>query len=368
MPDTKSKWQPRYEITPSIARRLMEIEAARVVVEKTPLPPAVQAELTRRARVRATHFSTRIEGNRLTLEEAEEVISHRRTHFAGRERDVAEVRNYWNALIRVEQWAAKGRPVTEELVKRIHAIVMKGPRSKPLPYRDGQNVVRDSITGGIIYLPPEAKDVPSLMKELVSWINAAENAGVPGVIVAALAHYQFVTIHPYYDGNGRTARLLASLILHESGYGLDGLFSLEEYHSRDLEAYYNALDIGGHHNYYFGRAEADLTGWLAYFTTTLESVFCGAKDEALRCAEEGIRPEPQQLRELDHRARVVLALFARQQAITSRDVAQALGLSGRMARVLLAQWVASGWLVVQDPSKRARNYALSPQCQVWMTE
>ena len=285
MSSSPSKWQPKYSITPSIARNLMDIEAARVVVESTPLPPAVQAELARKAHIRSAHYSTRIEGNRLTLQEAEEVISNRRRQFHGRERDVAEVQNYWNALIRVEEWAGKARPITEDAIKHIHAMVMNGPRSRPMPYRDGQNVIRDSATGGIIYLPPEAPDVPGLMREMVAWISAAEKNHVPSVIMAALAHYQFVTIHPYYDGNGRAARLLATFILHRSGYGLNGLFSLEEYHSRDLNAYYGALDVGGHHNYYMGRADADLTGWLEYFVSTLASVFSAARDEAVRCAE-----------------------------------------------------------------------------------
>ena len=337
----------------------MDIEAARVVVESTTLPPAVQAELTRRARIRATHYSTRIEGNRLTLQEAEEVISNRRRQFHGRERDVAEVQNYWNALIRIEEWAAKGRPISEDSIRRMHAMVMNGSRAKPMPYRDGQNVIRDSLTGAIIYLPPEAPDVPGLMKEMVGWITAAEKEQVPAVIIAALAHYQFVSIHPYYDGNGRTARLLATFILHGSGYGLNGLFSLEEYHSQDLDAYYSALDVGGHHNYYMGRADADLTGWLEYFISTLAAVFSAAKNEAVRCAENGIASEPEELRRLDHRARMVVALFSRQETITSSDVAQTLGLSDRMARVLIKEWVDAGWLVVVDPSKRARRYSLA---------
>ena len=74
---TPPTWHPRYVITPAIAQGLMEIEAARAVVEETPLPLAVEAELRRRARIRSTHFSTRIEGNRLTLVEAEEAISGR---------------------------------------------------------------------------------------------------------------------------------------------------------------------------------------------------------------------------------------------------------------------------------------------------
>jgi len=248
---TEPTWNPRYVITPATARGLMEIEAARVVVDKSPLPLNAEAELRRRARLRSTHHSTRIEGNRLTLAEAEGAISGR--EIQGRERDVAEVRNYWTALLRVEEWAAAKKPLTEELIRRLHALVTKsfGVRSRvvPTPYRDGQNVIRDSATGAIVYLPPEAVDVPALMAAMVRWAKQAEKEELPAPIIAALVHYQFVTIHPYYDGNGRTARLLATFILHKGGYGLNGFFSLEEHHSQDLEGYYRALATHPHHNY-----------------------------------------------------------------------------------------------------------------------
>lgn len=352
-------WQPKYTLTPAIARGLMEIEAARAVVEHTPLSPAVEAELRHRARVRSTHYSTRIEGNRLTLAEAEQVIEGRRREFHGRERDVAEVRNYWHTLLRVEEWAAKETPLTEDLIRRLHALVMKGSRSKPTPYRDGQNMIRDSVTGRIIYLPPEAQDVPDLMAALVDWANQAEKEGLPVPLIAALVHYQFVTIHPYYDGNGRTARLLSTYVLYRGGYDLHGFFSLEEHHARDLEAYYRSLAVHPHHNYYEGRAEADLTPWLEYFVKTLARVFTMAKEETLRSIGEGIPAEPEELRRLDRRARVVLLLFANAEQIKAADVAVALGLSRRMARELLKGWVDDGWLVVANPSKRARAYGLS---------
>jgi Fic family protein len=350
-------WKPKYKITDSIASALTRIEADRVTIAAVGLPPAVIAELSRQARIRATHYSTRIEGNRLTLEEAEEVIVGRRRDFQGRERDVIEVRNYWDALTRVEEWAAKQRPVSEDLIKRIAGMVIKGKRSGPAAYREGQNVVRDSATGAIIYLPPEASDVPSLMGRLARWIRQGEINRSPVALAAALAHYQFVTIHPYYDGNGRTARLLATLLLHRGGYGLGGIFSLEEYHSRDIEAYYRALEVGGHHNYYMGRAEADITDWLEYFVSTLASAFEAAKQEALKRAGAAFS-EPVILRRLDYRARAVLALFYRQEQITSADVAVALGLSERMARVSLSEWVREGWIVVANPSRRSRRYAL----------
>ncbi len=352
-------WRPRYTLTTAIARALMDIEAARAVVAHTPLPPAAEAELRRRARIRSTHYSTRIEGNRLTLAEAEQVIEGKQAHFHGRERDVSEVKNYWNALLRVEEWAAKKMPLTEELIRRLHALIKEGARAKPTPYRDGQNVIRDSASGVIIYLPPEARDVPALMGALVEWVHRAEKEGLPVPLIAGLVHYQFVTIHPYYDGNGRTARLLSTFILHRGGYGLNGFFSLEEHHARDLEGYYRSLAVHPHHNYYEGRAEADLTPWLEYFVKTLALVFTAAKDEALRYAARGMPAEPEELRRLDHRALTVLALFAKAGEVTTLQVAATLGLSERMARLLLNAWVKDGWLVIANPSNRKRAYGLS---------
>lgn len=351
-------WLPRYTLTPTIARWLMEVEAARAVVEHTPLPPQVEAELRHRARLRSTHYSTRIEGNRLSLAEAERVIEGGQP-IQGRERDVNEVRHYWDALLKVEEWAAQKNPLSEDLIRRLHALVEHGARARPTPYRDGQNVIRDSLSGGIVYLPPEAADVPGLMSALVAWAVQAEKDGLPTPLIAGLVHYQFVTIHPYYDGNGRTARLLATFLLHRGGYGLNGYFSLEEHHARDLAGYYGSLAVHPHHNYYEGRAETDLTTWVEYFLKTLAGVFTAAKEEALRSAQNPPPPDPEALRRLDRRARLVLALFARAEQITAPQVAQTLGLSERMARNLLQSWVADGWLQVADPSRRKRSYTLS---------
>ncbi|MDP2864791.1 MAG: Fic family protein, partial [Elusimicrobiota bacterium] len=161
------------------------------------------------------------------------------------------------------------------------------------------------------------------------------------------------------DGNGRTARLLATFLLQRDGYGLRGFFSMEEHHARDLKAYYATLAVHKHHNYHGGRAQADLTGWVEYFITLLAVVFGGARDEAAKYAKEGIPLEPEPLRKLDRRARVVLGLFARKDTVITQEVAAALGLSGRMVRNLVTAWVKDGWLVATNPSNRARAYRLS---------
>jgi Fic family protein len=356
---SRPAWQPRWSYNDRIVHALTEIARASAAVEQHAWSPVVEEEIRFRARLRSTHYSTRIEGNRLTLAEAEQVIRGRRVQFAGRQRDVKEVDHYWHALIQVEEWARARSPLSEEMIRKLHAIVERGPRRKPSSYRTEQNVIRDSASGRIVYLPPEPSDVPGLMTELVEWVRQAERAEVPTAIIAGLAHYQFVTIHPFMDGNGRTARLLATLILHRGGLGLRGFYSLEEYHARDIETYYDQLSTHEHHNYYEGREHVDLTPWVEYFTGAVARVFSIAGDEAIRALQRRIPEEPDPVRELDARARRVLALFSKADSITTADVQKILPLSERAVRNHLAQWVKEGFLTVKDPSNRGRRYGLS---------
>jgi Fic family protein len=311
-----------------------------------------------RARVRSTHFSTRIEGNRLTLVEAEQVILEGKA-FPGRERDTLEVKHYFQALEQVEAWVADGMLITEERIHKLHAIIYSGKRARATPYRDGQNVIRDSA-GGIVYLPPEAKDVPLLMKELVKWIREGEN-DLPVPVIAGIAHYQFVTIHPFFDGNGRAARALATWILYRGGYDLGRFYSLEEFYSQDLQGYYEALMTHPYHNYYDGRASADITPWLAYFLRGMAGIFASVAQEVRSHAVQGNEIDELLLRKLDRRGRIVLGLFTKQEEITSNDVARVLGLSVRQARELIHGWVEVGWLETSQTAPKVRRYRLAAE-------
>ena len=305
-----------------------------------------------------------IEGNRLTQEQVSTVIEDNQ-HFPGRERDEKEVLGYYAALEKLEQLVASGSPVTEGQIQTLHALVMAESRkkAKPTPYRDGQNVIRDSRSRGIIYMPPEAKDVPQLMKEMVAWIARTESQELPCPIRAAIAHYQFATIHPYYDGNGRTARLLTTLILHLGGYDLKGLYSLEEYYARNLAAYYEALTIGPSHNYYGGRAKANITKWVEYFCGGTAESFEAVQERAVEAAGRGATDRSPLLRRLDPRQRKALELFRESVTMTSSDVATLFSISERAARNLLTTWVAGGFVVVADPARKSRKYGLSSDFQ-----
>lgn len=258
-------FKPNFIITTNLKKTLLAIKKINEQISALPITPKVLASLRESARLSSTHYSTYIEGNRLTQEQIEKVI-HKQVHIPNRSREEKEVLGYYTALEEVEQFALAQKPITEIIIQLIHALVMGGGKKKvkPTPYRTVQNVIREGGSGRIVYLPPEAADVPSLMGDLAKWLTSTRK-NIPHPIRAAIVHYQFATIHPYIDGNGRTARLLATLVLHKNGYGLKGVYSLEEYYAKNLSAYYHALDIGPSHNYYHGREEADITEWIEYF-------------------------------------------------------------------------------------------------------
>jgi Fic family protein len=320
--EERRMFAPRFKLTPAIAKALMEIEACRQAILRLPLTVPMLESLRKTARLLSTHFSTQIEGNRLGPEQVEAVLQGG-GGFPGRERDEAEVRNYYLALDFVSA-SVSSRRLNEVVVRTIHGLVMHG-RKKPTRYRDGQNVIRDGRTGRIVYLPPEAKDVAGLMKELIAWI----------------------------EKEMRREELPVPIILH-------GIYSLEEYYAKHLSGYYDALHIGTSHNYYLGRAKTDITKFLAYFCRGMEDSFARIRAQA---EEAERRNEPDQaamLRELTAQQRKALSLFTNTSTITSRDAAGFFGISARAGSALCLKWAEQGFVVIDDPSKKARRYRLAP--------
>ena len=349
---------PRFQITPALSKALMDIEASRQAVTDLPITVPVLTSLRESARLVSTHYSTQIEGNRLTQEQVEDVV-HGGT-FPNRERDEQEVKNYFLALDYLDTLIkGQSRHIDESDIQILHGLVMEG-KARPTPYRDGQNVIRDGGSRSIVYMPPEAKDVQALMHELIAWVNTeVSKAELPVPIIAALAHYQYATIHPYYDGNGRTARLLTNLVLHQSGYGLKGIYSLEEYYARNLQRYYQALTVGESHNYYFGRAEGDITDWVTYFCGGMADAFANIRVKALEAAKQADTDHTALLRELDQRQKQVLSLFQGSRYISTRDIANLLKIHPRTALNQCKKWLEAGFIIQHGDANKSRKYELA---------
>ncbi len=352
------KFSPKFTITPKIVHAIASIEASRQSITDLPVNAHVLSSLRESARLSSTHYSTAIEGNNLTASEVKSVVKDG-SHFPHREKDEKEVINYYRALEYIDEIVKNDLLLSEENIQILHGISFLGVK-KPSPYRDGQNVIRNGIL--VVYIPPKASEVPILMKSLVEWIVSSIKEGLPLPIVAGLAHYQFATIHPYYDGNGRTARLLVTLILQKYGYGLKGIYSLEEYYAQNLQAYYDALTVGDDEDYYDGkREEADLTNFLEYFTDGMSQAFLKVKKQAQQSQIKGSVDQSPLLRDLTPQQKQILKLFIASKEISSKHIAEHFGFSMRQARTLCQKWIAQGFIEVGNPSQKMRTYKLCPK-------
>ena len=348
------KFNPKYTITNTIANNLLKIERIKEGIKNLPITAHLLSSLRKTAKLSTVHYSTQIEGNRLSQDEVSSILLQNK-EIKNRVRDEKEIKGYYVAIDYAEKLAKKKGNISENDIKILHALVEGGGslKVKPTEYRNGQNVITDSLSGRIVYMPPEAKDVEGLMKAFIKWLNNPDDTPVP--IKAAIAHYQFVTIHPYFDGNGRTARLLTTLILHKFGYDLKGIYSLEEYYAKDLNGYYEAITIGDHHNYYMGRADADITKWVEYFINGMAIAFNSVYKQAEKNKES--KDKTKALRELDLKQRQILGLFENQKYITTKDVAGFFNFSPRAARFLIQNWVSQNFLTPHGEGK-SRKYSL----------
>ncbi|MEV2909932.1 Fic family protein [Paenibacillus larvae] len=354
-------FKPKYQLTLKMANDLMTIERATAIVEKLPLPASILQDLMKEAREKTIILSTRMEGNTLDEDSMRTAL-----YQQGNDHEEQEVFNLMKAAEFLDQSDERELPITEEWIKKLHAIIRVTPGRKPRlsEYREEQNMVGRRNQAGF-YMPPEPQDVPMLMEDLVAWVNLPQSYEIPAPIKAGILMWQFLTIHPYMDGNGRTARMLATYVLRRSGYGLKGLFVLENFYDRRLNEYYKNLQMGLSHNYYLGRNEADLTPWLEYFVRGLAEVFEEAAIIVEEKNKELLQVEPELIRKLDPEQRLIFRyLIFEKDVITNAELGEILGISDRSLRERTRLWRENGFLVPKDPNaQRIRTHVLHTDYQ-----
>ena len=264
------RFTPRFSITNAIAAALTEIERARGFLDAASLSDEWIDSMRSRAFLLEAHHTTHIEGTRLTIEEAADLLAGDDVPGADPD-DTRELLNYRDAFEFVSTYLNDGGPITERLILDIHRHLVSGVSGRsaaPGQYRRVQNYVVNSATGETIYTPPPVRDVPILMRELVSWLNRPGD--IHPVIASGIAQFQLVHIHPFLDGNGRTSRLLSTLCLYRAGYDFKRLFTISEYYDRDRMAFYRALQS-------VRRTNMDMTGWIEFFAIGLATQLAEVK-------------------------------------------------------------------------------------------
>ena len=252
-------YHPHFTITNKILNNIAEISASREVILNAPLLPKWEVKLRKEAILKMAHHSTSIEGNKLTMEEVDRLL--RGKDVAAWEKDKKEVLGYVKVLEYIDKLGEKGiDTITKDVILKIHQLNTQGilKDSESGQYRNVGVAVVDAL-GNVTFQPPEASQVSSLMNEFLAWLNSKEAKESYPVLVSGIAHYELVRIHPFVDGNGRTARALATLILYLRGFDTKRFFALDDYYNEERSRYYAALQT-------VDPQAVNITRWLEYFS------------------------------------------------------------------------------------------------------
>jgi len=256
-------FEPKFTITAKLLENVKKIGIMVSDLNKRHFSKLTLVKMERTAREVSAHSSTSIEGNPLCLTDVKKLIQNRPENLRDTEK---EVLNYNEALGFLNN-SIKDNIVSfdEELILTIQKKVILGLidiyntgklRTKPV-------FVNDPRIGKTIYLPPDHQDVKYLFKDLITFVKKNKNHFDP-LILAGIFHKQFVIIHPFIDGNGRTARLATKVLLANMGLNTFNLFSFENYYNQNVTKYFEYVGIRG--NYYDLKDSIDFTSWLEYFT------------------------------------------------------------------------------------------------------
>lgn len=322
-------YQPRFSISHNLLQYIASIEASRETISHSPIVPAWEAKFQEEARVRTVHYGTRLEGNELSAEQAERLIAVEGTDsrevatkagVVAKERDVQEVINYRSVLDWINDWGRNlsGKPTyNTDMLRTLHAICVHRIVSPDQTgqYRQQRVVVRSVESGDVAFTPPDPAEISPLLEDFFAWLNspAAQNQHV--VFRAAITHYQLVHIHPFIDGNGRTARALALALMYAEGYDVKRFFSLEQYFDSDIENYYRALKSVQ------DSKSDDLTYWLEYFSYGLAIELDRIKQAVLKLSQD-FRTQKKlgQQVALTERQLIVMEYLQDQGKVTSADL------------------------------------------------
>ena len=299
--------------------------------------------------VKEAQTSSRIEGTQTGIAEAlmpeQQILPEKRD-------DWREVRNYIDAT-NMAIAELKNLPLSNRLLKQAHEVLMRGVRGEhkqPGEFRISQNWIGGSNLTDAAFIPPHPDGVPELMSDLEKfWHN--QTITVPHLVRVALSHYQFETIHPFLDGNGRIGRLLIPLYLVSHGLLAKPALYLSDFFERNRTSYYDALTRV--------RVSNDLIHWVRFFLTGIAETAANGRDifRKILALRTEVETAVLGLGKRVPTAQQMLNLLYRKPVLTALDVEEVLEMSKTTSYSLIRDFLQLGILVEQTGQARGKVYS-----------
>jgi len=338
-------FEPQYKLNTSLLNNIVRIKHLIAELNNQKFPELMLASFEKDSYAISAHASTSIEGNPIPLTDVRKILKNTPTHIRDTER---EVLNYNNALHYLSTQIERPKPITSAFICSIQSTVVDGLLEKKNigKFRVDPVVVNDPRQRKIAYIPPNADDVYPLMDELTTFLKREHHTTDP-LILAGIFHKQFVVIHPFMDGNGRTARLVTKYLLARMGLDTFQLFSFENYYNQNVTKYFSSVGVLG--DYYDVRTTIDFTDWLIYFTD-------GIIDELLR-VQKLLNASITPTRLSDHE-KIIVAYIQKNGSITKSEYAKITD-RAHSTQILDFKRLVEKRIVTRENRGRATYYTLN---------
>lgn len=338
-------FEPRLQLTNRIISLIGTIERQYGQIEAEPLIPSLSLTLTQENKILATHYSTSIEGNPLTQQEVTNILLEEKIPINKSEQ---EVKNYFRALNRISVISREKKPISLGLISDLHRYTMEGLEIKrPGAFRtSGVIVGHRNVTGLVIKHNPPAhteEGIRQEIKDLVDWLNRPSD--LHKLLKAGILHHRLAFIHPFFDGNGRVARLVTSYYLLLAGYEVTKYFILDDYYDMDRMMYSDKLHSAD---------SGELNEWLEYFLEGISYSLTAALGRIRELSGKRLEEIQGDKRVLvSKREEEVLQIVLAKKMVKMSDVAEAFNVTRQQAHSLLQSLVAKGLLVKHGKTKKS---------------
>ncbi len=329
-------FEPKFSYTPKIVNNIALIERLYGQLLGEKLIPSLSLKLSEENQILATHYSTSIEGNPLSPRDVTNIILGDQIPVTKSEK---EVKNYFSVLTHMFPMARKHEAISTKLTENLHHLLMEGIEQKDLgKFRDGPVFVGHKTKLEIVvkHNPPfhTRAEIEKALEDLYGWISKEDDTHP--FLKAGIMHHQFAYIHPFFDGNGRLARILTAYYLLLKHYEVTKFFILDDYYDIDRQLYSDTLHTAD---------TGDKTEWLEYF---LEGIGYSLQAALARIKElqgsslDSVTGEKRVL--VTNREEEVLQIILDRKAIKTQDIVEDLEVTRQQAHALLASLVKKGLL------------------------
>lgn len=329
-------FEPKFAYTPKIVNELASIERLYGQLTSEKLIPSLALRLSQENLVLATHHSTSIEGNPLNPHDVTNIVLGDQIPVTKSEK---EVKNYFAVLNRIAVLAKEHKPISTDLTQKLHLDLMQGLEREGLgKFRNGPVFVghKTKIEIVVKHNPPfhTASEIENALKNIYDWLN--EKSDIHPLIKAGIFHHEFAYIHPFFDGNGRLARILTTYYLLLNNYEVSKFFILDDFYDIDRQLYSDTLHTAD---------KGENTAWIEYFLEGIAVSLQGALariNELKQTSLEEIKGEKRVI--VSSREEEVLQIVLDKKAIRTSDIQNALSVTRQQAHSLLHSLVKKGLL------------------------